>query len=52
MYIYALEGFKCICMLFKIIQHVYVTQNLYDMYMSFQNICCITNMWLKDLYVV
>jgi len=52
MYIDVLEGFKCICMLFKIVQHIYVTENLHDIYMSFKNICCITNMLLEDLYVV
>jgi len=52
MYIDVLEGLKCICMLFKIIQHMYVTESLYDMYMSFKHTCCITNLLLEDLHVV
>ena len=49
MYIYILQGLKCIYKVFKIIQHMYVTYTLYDMYMSFKDICCMTNMLLKNL---
>ena len=52
MYTCILEGLKCTYMVFKIIQHMYVTQSLYDMYMSFKDMSCRTNMLLKNLHVV
>ena len=45
MYMYVLQGLKCTYMVLKIIQHIYVTLNLHDMYMSFKDI-------LYDKYVV
>jgi len=51
-HIYVLQGLICIYMVFKIIQHIHVTLHLCDMYKSIKDICSITNMLLKNQYVV